>query len=63
MRTDVLSVKPQDSIIELAQLMIGQKPKIYPVIDDVGKLVGTIARRDVLYAMDVQLHDGYKAVG
>ncbi len=63
MRTDVLTVRPFDSIIDLAQMMTGQKPKIYPVVDDLKKLIGTISRRDVLHAIDVQLHEGYKAVG
>jgi CBS domain-containing protein len=62
MRTDVLSVSAQDSIIEIAQMMVGQKPKVYPVVDESSKLIGTITRRDVLYAMDVQLHEGYKDV-
>lgn len=52
MRTDVLSVKPYDSIIELAQTMLQPKPKLYPVIDDDGVLVGTINRHEVLMAID-----------
>ena len=62
MHREVLSVAAGDPIIELAQTMVGQKPKIYPVVDSDGKLVGTISRRNVLYAIDVQLHDGYQAV-
>ncbi len=60
MRTDVLSTKPYDSVLELAQQMLGNKPKIYPVVDDDGELVGSISRPDVLRAIDVQLQDGYK---
>lgn len=60
MRTDVLSKKPYDSVLELAQQMLGNKPKIYPVVDDDGELVGSISRPDVLRAIDVQLQDGYK---
>lgn len=62
MRPDVLVVHAYDSIIDLAQLMIGQKPKVYPVVNDNDLLVGTINRREVLYAIDVQLHDGYQKV-
>jgi len=52
MRKDVLSVKPYDSIVELAQSMLGNKPKVYPVVDDDGNLLGTICRNDVLLAID-----------
>jgi len=52
MRKEVLSVKPYDSIVELAQQMLGHKPKVYPVVDDDGNLLGTICRNDVLQAID-----------
>ncbi len=52
MRKDVLSVKPYDSILELAQNMLKDKPKVYPVIDDDGNLLGTICRNEVLQAFD-----------
>ncbi|QUM80498.1 CBS domain-containing protein [Moritella sp. 5] len=54
MRKDVLTVRVTDSIIELAQQMLEEKPKVYPVIDDEGLLVGIISRRNVLKAMDKQ---------
>lgn len=60
MKTDVLSIKPYLSVIELAQTMLSEKPKMYPVVDDDGYLLGTINRSALLYAIDVQLHDGYK---
>jgi predicted transcriptional regulator len=60
MMKEVLTVKPYDSILELAQRMLKEKPKIYPVVDDGGYLLGTISRSDVLKAIDVQLQDGYK---
>ena len=50
MRTEVLSVKPYDSIIELGQNMLKNKPKVYPVIDDEDNLLGTISRNEVLQA-------------
>ena len=62
MRPDVLTVKPYDSVLELAQQMLGNKPKIYPVLDDDGVLIGIIGRADILKAIDVQLQDGYKNV-
>lgn len=60
MRTEVLTIKPYDSVLELAQQMLGEKPKIYPVLDDDGDLLGIIGRTDILNAIDVQLRDGYK---
>lgn len=50
MRKEVLSVQPDDSIIELAQSMGSLKPKVYPVIEN-GRLVGEITRSDVLRAL------------
>lgn len=60
MRTEVLTVKPYDSVLELAQQMLGAKPKMYPVLDDSEDLIGIIGRADILNAIDVQLRDGYK---
>ncbi|GAA0857484.1 CBS domain-containing protein [Aliiglaciecola litoralis] len=60
MRQDVLTVKTYDSILEIAQRILTEKPKIYPVVDDDGYFEGTISRANVLYAIDVQLRDGYK---
>ena len=50
MRRDVLSVTPDTSILEIAEIMMGHKPKNYPVIDH-GKLVGLINRRQILQAL------------
>lgn len=60
MKTGVLAVKPYMSVIELAQKMMVEKPKMYPVVDDDGYLLGTINRSALLHAIDLQLHDGYK---
>ncbi len=60
MHVDVLSVKPDDTIIELAQQMLLPKPKSYPVIDEKGVLVGIITRRNVLTAMDKQQQSCYE---
>ena len=61
MSTDVLSMKPYDNVIELGQLILKNKPKVYPVIDDEGKLLGTICRNDVLHAIDQQMRANLKA--
>ncbi|MFT5880111.1 MAG: CBS domain-containing protein [Moritella sp.] len=62
MQQNVLTVKPEDSIIELAQQMLAPKPKVYPVIDGTGLLVGVISRRNVLKAMDKQQQSCYQNV-
>ena len=61
MRAEVLAIKPYTSVIELAQQMTTAKPKVYPVVDDDGYLLGTINRSALLQALDLQLHDGYKS--
>ena len=58
MRKDVLTVKPYDSVIELGQSMLLNKPKVYPVVDDNGALLGTICRNDVLRAIDKHIRSG-----
>jgi predicted transcriptional regulator len=60
MRTDVLAVKPTDSILELGQNMLLNKPKVYPVVDEDGKVIGTICRNDVLMAIDKHLRSNYQ---
>ncbi|MDX2320081.1 MAG: CBS domain-containing protein [Moritella sp.] len=60
MRTDVLTVRAEDNIIELAQKMLSAKPKVYPVIDAQGVVVAIITRRDVLKAMDKQQQSCYE---
>ena len=55
----MLSVSPEMSIIELADMMKVGKPKVYPVIDN-GKLVGIITRRDVLRAIGKNLANCFK---
>ncbi|WP_442487114.1 CBS domain-containing protein [Halomonas litopenaei] len=50
MRNEVLSVPPTKSIVDLAQEMLGAKPKVYPVTEQ-GRLVGIVTRRDVLTAV------------
>lgn len=50
MVTDVLTVNPYTSIIEVAENMSKGPPKNYPVVDD-GKLIGILSRRSVLEAL------------
>jgi len=53
MRRDVLTVTPDTSILEIAETMLGNKPKNYPVVA-AGKLVGLINRRQILQALTAQ---------
>ncbi|TVP42731.1 MAG: CBS domain-containing protein [Halomonas sp.] len=50
MRHEVLSVSPNKSITDLAQEMLGVKPKVYPVVEQ-QRLVGIVTRRDILIAL------------
>lgn len=50
MRHEVLSVSPNKSITDLAQEMLGPKPKIYPVVEQ-QRLIGIVTRRDILVAL------------
>ncbi|MGY5453291.1 CBS domain-containing protein [Agarivorans sp. MS3-6] len=61
MRSDVLSVDPETSILELAQSMLEQKPKMYPVIEQ-NKLLGMITREQILGGIDKHLNSCYKHV-
>ncbi|PTP26875.1 CBS domain-containing protein [Vibrio splendidus] len=59
MYQEVLSVSPDLSIIELADMMQVGKPKAYPVLDN-KKLVGIITRTDVLRAIGKNLEECFK---
>jgi CBS domain-containing protein len=62
MKTDVATVKPYSSVLELGQKMIADKRKVFPVVDDDGYLLGCITRSGLLLAIDLQLKDGYLAI-
>jgi len=59
MQTTVSAVKPWNSVLEVAQRLINERPRVFPVIDDDGVLVGVINRAAVLKAIDKQLQSGY----
>jgi predicted transcriptional regulator len=50
MSNEVSAVTPDTSIVELAQKLLVEKPRVYPVVDN-GKLVGVIKRSQVLKAL------------
>lgn len=43
-----LTVKLEDTVVDMAELMVKQKPKIYPVVDQSGRLQGLLMRAQVL---------------
>jgi len=48
MAKEVLTVSPDQTILSIAEQMITDKPKNYPVVDEAGKVVGIVTRRQVL---------------
>ncbi len=60
MKADVLTVKPYDSVLRLAEEMSSAKPRVYPVVDDDNHLVGTINRTNIIKALDLNLHSIYE---
>ncbi|MHB0777408.1 CBS domain-containing protein [Halomonas sp. WWR20] len=50
MRHEVLTVTADKSIVDLAQEMLGNKPKVYPVVNN-ARLIGIVTRHDVLGAL------------
>ncbi|GAA3928260.1 CBS domain-containing protein [Litoribacillus peritrichatus] len=46
----VVTVRPNDSVVDLAIAMLDKKPEIYPVTEN-SELVGLITRQDVLHAL------------
>jgi predicted transcriptional regulator len=50
-----LSISASLSIVDLAQKMINEKPKMYPVLDENDVYIGLITRKSVLAAMRTQL--------
>ncbi|WP_372878146.1 CBS domain-containing protein [Spongiibacter marinus] len=50
MHNEVLAVEAEQNIVDLAQNMGKNKPKLYPVIED-GKLLGLITRSAILSAL------------
>lgn len=54
MREDVLTVSPNMQVMQVAKLMMEDKPKIFPVVED-GRLIGVITRRLVMKTL-LQAH-------
>lgn len=48
MSTDIISADPEDSVKDAATLMLEKSIGRLPVVDDTGKLVGIVSRRDIM---------------
>lgn len=48
MHAEVLCVRPDQALVDVAEMMVKQKPKIYPVVDENNRLVGVLTRGQVL---------------
>ena len=51
MHDQPLTVKEDDSAVNVAELMVTEKPKIYPGVDAQGILTGLLTREQVLRAL------------
>ncbi|WP_241974288.1 CBS domain-containing protein [Aliidiomarina minuta] len=59
MSAEVVTVNADTAILDLAQQFGSNRPKVYPVVDYQGKLVGVISRTHVLKAINLHLQDSY----
>lgn len=57
MRKDVLSMSPNIEFMVIAEQMLQQKPKSYPVVDSTNKVIGVISRRHILNMLLKQLSE------
>ncbi len=57
MRHESLTVQATTSLINLAEMMLGAKPKNYPVVNDNGQVIGIITRSHVLTALMTAYND------
>lgn len=60
MNTEVMLVKSYDTILAVAEDMLTKRPRVYPVVDDDGHLVGSVNRTNILNALDKHLHSIYE---
>lgn len=51
MSPNVVTLEPESSLLEAAEMFVGSPIRCYPVISE-GKLVGQLSRRDILLALE-----------
>jgi len=56
MHNEPLTLRQDTAIVDVAQMMLAQKPKIYPVVDENDKLLGILERSQVLIALRDRRH-------
>ncbi len=57
MRKDVLTINEDAALCEVARTMLTQKARRLPVVDKNGRVVGIIARCDILKAITSEIQD------
>lgn len=55
MSTDVVTARQGDNLVGLAERFLDTPYRRYPVVDASGRLVGVIARRDVMRALKMRM--------
>lgn len=60
MNNAVLTIFDDMDVLDLAQKLGANKPKVYPVVDHNNRLVGVISRTQVLKAIHLHLKDAYR---
>lgn len=61
MSRHTVSVGPDEDVTQLAEEMLGAKPKIYPIVED-GRVIGIITRGDVLRALNRVRNSGHSRI-
>ena len=58
MRKDVLTVREDATLCEVARLMLVQKARRIPIVDEQGRLIGIVSRSDVLMSFIQEAQPG-----
>ncbi len=51
METDVITVKPDTSVRDVASLMSQHQLSALPVVDDEGRIIGIVSEKDLIYRL------------
>ena len=55
MRKDIITTTEDTALCEAARVMLTQKARRIPVVDKSGKVVGIVARGDILRALEKEV--------
>jgi len=61
MTTDVITIRPETSIAEASELLVRNRVRHLPIIDEDGKLLGIVTDRDIRSAMPSTMSVGEEA--